>query len=261
MISLTIKDIYNCSFDELNAAQKIILSALDSKLQLASDISKSTNIITPGMSDNGFTEEELNAPKLDDKVRNEIKQATADMAAGFFDPKPETLLNAAQIFGNQEEPKNTETSIIPPDNSDKVDCTGLPWDARIHSVNKTKTRDGHWRKIKGVNDLTVKKIEAELRGDNPIAQQEVPLPPQTPIIPPTPVIVVPPPPPSEPEVETFGSIMLKISEWINGGRLTSDKLIEIIKSFNLNNVAELQFNPSLLPKISQRLQESLTNAS
>lgn len=43
------------------------------------------------------------------------------------------------------------------------DKTGLPWDARIHSGNKTINADGSWKKRKGVSDAIVDAVTAELR--------------------------------------------------------------------------------------------------
>lgn len=47
--------------------------------------------------------------------------------------------------------------------SDEVDATGLPWDERIHSKNKTRTGKNVWQKRKGVQEVTVTAVEQELR--------------------------------------------------------------------------------------------------
>lgn len=43
-----------------------------------------------------------------------------------------------------------------------VDSRGLPWDARIHSSNKEKGKDGTWRRRRGVDPELEKQVEAEL---------------------------------------------------------------------------------------------------
>ena len=45
----------------------------------------------------------------------------------------------------------------------EFDSSGLAWDERIHSGNKTKTPGGEWRAKKGVNKNLIKSVELELR--------------------------------------------------------------------------------------------------
>jgi len=69
------------------------------------------------------------------------------------------------------------------------DSRGLPWDERIHSQNKTTNADGTWRRRSKIDDDTVARVEAELRGE--------PLPVVSPTLPPLPTapVVMPPVPP------------------------------------------------------------------
>lgn len=95
-----------------------------------------------------------------------------------------------------------------------VDSNGLPWDERIHSSSKALTEKGAWRKRKGVNDLTVTAVEAELRARAPNVAAAlaphippvttgVPLPP--PVIPGAPgVPAVPMPMPPVPPLASPG---------------------------------------------------------
>lgn len=48
-------------------------------------------------------------------------------------------------------------------NAPAVDTAGLPWDERIHAKTKATIADGTWRKRRGVNDMLVQQVEAELR--------------------------------------------------------------------------------------------------
>ena len=90
---------------------------------------------------------------------------------------------------------------IPP----KVDSTGMPWDARIHSGNGALTEAGIWRKKRGVTDQTIKEVEFELRQLMLLPPAE---PSAAPVLPTTtvpsqavvtaPSVPVPPPPPPVP---------------------------------------------------------------
>jgi len=75
------------------------------------------------------------------------------------------------------------------------DSTGLPWDARIHSKNRTQNPDGTWRKRKGTSDATVKQVEAELRS-RPTTTASAPVPPTPPAPVAPPVSAVPSAPPA-----------------------------------------------------------------
>lgn len=76
-----------------------------------------------------------------------------------------------------------------------VDATGLPWDERIHSKNKTQTDAGAWRAKKGVSADLVKQVEAELRSRGVPAQTPPPMfdqGTQQPTQAPAPVMPMPP---------------------------------------------------------------------
>lgn len=45
----------------------------------------------------------------------------------------------------------------------EVDSRGLPWDARIHSSNKERGKDGVWRRRRGVDEAIEAQVEHELR--------------------------------------------------------------------------------------------------
>lgn len=93
-----------------------------------------------------------------------VQQAPVQQAPAKFDIKPEVA--SVGTFGPDynngkgglQGPPNTTT-----DTSD-VDSRGLPWDARIHSSNREKGKDGVWRRRRGVSEEVEKQVEAELRG-------------------------------------------------------------------------------------------------
>jgi hypothetical protein len=49
-----------------------------------------------------------------------------------------------------------------------TDADGLPHDLRIHSAKPTFTKDGKWRRKRGVTDETFEQVRAELLGNTPL---------------------------------------------------------------------------------------------
>lgn len=74
----------------------------------------------------------------------------------------------------------------------QFDSSGLPWDERIHGKSSDGSlptnANGTWRKRRGVDDATVARVEAELRGRTP-AVPDVPNVPET--TPQPPVVTAP----------------------------------------------------------------------
>lgn len=56
----------------------------------------------------------------------------------------------------------------------EVDSKGMPWDARIHSTNKGRSKDGSWRLRRNVDESLVTQIEGELRGAPSAPSPQVP---------------------------------------------------------------------------------------
>lgn len=91
-------------------------------------------------------------------------------------------------------PVNPDLNPNPPE----LDSTGMPWDERIHSPNKTVNANGSWRKARGVEDALVAAVEAERRvaPPTPAAAVQPPAPPVVaPIQPAPPAAVATPPAP------------------------------------------------------------------
>jgi len=64
-----------------------------------------------------------------------------------------------------------ESSQERPDGGDGLDAEGMPWDDRIHASTKTKTVNGCWKKRRGVEDVLVRQVEAELKGGQSQTQE------------------------------------------------------------------------------------------
>lgn len=95
----------------------------------------------------------------------------------YIDENPEIAPNFVEPYvGNTA--KLTTTAVAPmpqassSTTSQMLDSRGVPYDARIHASSKTFVKDGSWRYRKGVDDATIERIEAELKG-NIVAQPVV----------------------------------------------------------------------------------------
>lgn len=78
-----------------------------------------------------------------------------------FDIKPEV----ASVPQRSNEAANLQAVQATGSNQD-VDSRGLPWDARIHSSNREKGKDGVWRRRRAVSEEVEAQVEAELRGQS-----------------------------------------------------------------------------------------------
>lgn len=144
------------------------------------------------------------------------------------------------------------------------DLNGLPWDGRIHSRTKSKTVDGLWRYMRGIDPAVVSQVESELRqatGAPPIIEEtyEAPVAPVfkgstagvgsggssatfDPTLPPT---------------NDFPALMAKATNAVHSGKLTQARLLEIIQSFGLPSVAVTSTRPDLIPAIMVKIDEAI----
>lgn len=136
----------------------------------------------------------------------------------------------------------------------ETDSSGLPWDARIHASTKTVNKDGTWKKRKGVQQVDVDAVEAELRAANaptapvptapfppvdgriivptqPAPAFNPPMPP-APVATPAPVPTAPVAAPAAPSRD-FSGLMRHISTLYQTGRLTDQNFsAEIVTAIN-----------------------------
>lgn len=127
-----------------------------------------------------------------------------------------------------------------------LDNDGLPWDARIHSSKKTKTPDGKWRLMRGVNPETVQVVKNELRA--------------TMNLPPAPVktagvaVAVPPPPPTgNVAAALFAALVNKVTAALGAHKLTQVQLVQVCQSVGLANLPAAASRPDLIPRIDEKL--------
>lgn len=149
--------------------------------------------------------------------------------------------------------------VAPPAEPPSVDATGLPWDARIHSESKATVADGTWRKRRNVDPELVKQVEAELRGESPVAatpavaapsateaSASVPAPPP-PAVEPV-AAVIPPPPAAAPEPVATRSLT-DLSAAIAQGKLKMADLIVKAREHGCADAIALTNNPLALAAV------------
>ncbi len=162
----------------------------------------------------------------------------------------------------------TSFVAVPGLSSQAVDADGLPHDPRIHSETPTVTKDGRWRRRRGLDNATLVKVEAELRA-TPSVSLPVGGTPAAPAIPPPPpvVVVAPPPatpiiPPPPPAANPFGfrALMNKIDGHTGaGGKLSADAMKPVHAEFGATGWPDyvhvrLDKIPALMARIDEMLK-------
>jgi len=144
----------------------------------------------------------------------------------------------------------------------KVDAAGLPWDSRIHASTKTQTRNGHWKKRKGVDDGTRRAVEAELKQLMAVptpASAEDTAPstaaPAKSTAPPAPTPTPAAAPTAEPESMTFAEFLRHVAERVQTGQVTMDRVNEIVKGQGIENLSLMSSRPDLIPTVWQQIAD------
>lgn len=150
--------------------------------------------------------------------------------------------------------------VAPTANHVEVDSRGLPWDARIHSRERTKLQNGQWKNKRGTDPELIKTVEAELAGVMSSA------PASAPVVTPPPATVAPPPSPAtsanvaSPSNVTpsnvtvdFPSIMRKITTAVTGKIMTATQAAELAQRYGVTSPALLINRPDLFPAIDAEL--------
>lgn len=146
----------------------------------------------------------------------------------------------------------------------ELDSRGLPWDARIHSRERTKIANGQWKNKRGTDPELIKTVEAELAGVMSSAPASAPVVTPPPVIvapPPSPATsanvaspsnVTPPPAPSNVPLD-FPSIMRKITTAVTGKIMTATQAAELAQRYGVTSPALLINRPDLFPAIDAEL--------
>lgn len=174
----------------------------------------------------------LDASVLTGDAATTVAATTDEAAVEAVKPEVPATTAAAQVESQEDHAADVE-----------LDSKGVPWDERIHASTKTQNADGSWKKRRGVNDLTVKEVEAELLAANtdtntgevtPTPPAPAPVVPSTPTTPtpPAPTVPVTPVAPTTPVAPVADSPRAKvnkeISELTQGFHVPHENIVEYV---------------------------------
>ena len=130
-----------------------------------------------------------------------------------------------------------------------IDAEGLPWDERIHSSRKKKTKKNIWVRRKGLQEDKYEQVKAELLNQTSepasVIQQSV-IPPHTP------PAVTPPPLPTQPApVRDFNHLLNRIQQGFQQGKCTPayiPQFTDKLKQYNpaVTAVTDIKDDPQLV---------------
>lgn len=143
----------------------------------------------------------------------------------------------------------------------ELDKRGLPWDNRIHSRTKTKTADGLWKSMRGLNPAVAKSVEAELfqaMSLPPIISESLEAPLDAPVmkpgfVPPPPVAVTSTVDPIAAPQNDFPALMTKITSVVHTGKTTSAAILKIVQEMGLPSLPVVASRPDLIPSLMARI--------
>ncbi|MGJ0509082.1 MAG: hypothetical protein ACR652_18565 [Methylocystis sp.] len=169
-------------------------------------------------------------------------------------------------------PESAAVPVVPqtpaPAPGVELDKNGLPWDNRIHSREKTKTKDGAWKYKRGVADNVIADVEQELRAVMavPAVPAPPPLPPATPASAPLeatgstaatpPGSTVTPASPSN----TFAELMQRVTQAVAAGKLSESQTLQACTAAGLPGIPALMQRPDLIPTVSATIEKAIAEA-
>ncbi len=237
-------------------------------------------------------------PPAADELDPSVFRAAAVPPGTVPPPPPPPPAPVAPVILNSDTAPPSAPKLASPS---ELDAEGLPWDERIHSSTKNKTKDGSWKTRRNLADGVYEQIVAELRAGAsavppvPLPPSVVPAPPLPPGVPAPPAPVAhatgavppPPPPPSDfqqavapqvppppppvmvpppPDVAgqlptgtppnglTFRSLMQKIHNLLQGGKLKSEQITEACKSVGIDGLQALVKAEHLLGPVDAAIE-------
>lgn len=165
----------------------------------------------------------LDASVLTGDAATTVAATTDEAAVEAVKPEVPATTAAAQVELQEDHVADVE-----------LDSKGMPWDERIHASTKTQNADGSWKKRRGVNDLTVKEVEAELLAanidtDTGEVTPAVPVTPAPPAAPTVPTVPVTPAPPEPVETDTpRAKVNKEITELTQGYKVPQENILEYV---------------------------------
>lgn len=156
-------------------------------------------------------------------------------------------------------PAPAKPLYTPEELNNPFDTVGMPWDARIHSRERSKNDDGTWRRKRGVTPAKVLEVEAELR-NSIVRAPAMPFATPVPVGEPVTATLTPPPPTpliEETEALTFPQLVMKAQVAMSNGKLTKEELNEILSSFQMTSLAQVSTKPELISTIATLIDAKL----
>lgn len=185
----------------------------------------------------------------------------------FFQSYQESLqeikkIGLTKILENKTPLKKIEVDT-PPVIQEKVldlniDSAGIPWDERIHSPGKIKTKQGTWRAKSGVDKEFFRQIQDQLMLENQLPSKdqlvsveedssvainsiEIPLPP----------VVI-----AEKPDASFESIMKLINALLEAGRISKAGVNDVLRNHgDIKDLVELMGKPESFNAIYEDLEK------
>lgn len=159
----------------------------------------------------------------------------------------------------------------------EYDVKGMPWDGRIHASNRAKKIDLSWKNRRGVDAALVAAVEAQNKpGNAPTTVANSPVAPAAPHAIPSATLAPPPPAPPAPAALStvtpsvppstasvapdFRGLMMKIGQATAAGKLTHERVNEILAGVGLKpeEMAQLINNPPLIASVNAAVEAALT---
>lgn len=190
---------------------------------------------------------------------------TLEVATPGNGPAPSVSVDTPPPVADADADDEPNTSTPP-----EVDSAGYPWDARIHSANKSIVADGTWRKKKGVDPSLVDQVQAELKPLNASAADDAPPPVvETKVddAPPPPVVEDTPPPAAEqkaedtpppPVVETKadGTVTpAQCFKFVTDNKVTPEQIQAALAMIGMEKMNEVFSKPAKAAELLEALQQ------
>jgi hypothetical protein len=168
----------------------------------------------------------------------------------------ETPVPSVPEAGEPMIPKATMDKLLDPvQPTVELDSEGLPWDARIHSMGKTRyktgEKQGQWIIKKKTDPILIARVKSELRLRYPLSDT-LPEFPVAAAPPAPPVANTPPAPPvpQEPAAQmSWSELLMKVA---NSG-LEPAVVQAACQKFDIANIGVLQDSPLMIPAVAEEL--------
>lgn len=123
----------------------------------------------------------------------------------------------------------------------ELDVDNIPWDNRIHARTKSKTADGKWKLMRGLDNKVADTVMKELKKVMTI-----------PKVAPAPIMQSPEDP-MESAVIDFPALMTKITAAVAQGKISQLQIVEAVQSVGLPNLPVAATRPDLIPMIAAKI--------